>query len=128
MNEKAKRPVTIDSMRRASISADGATYPLLIGRAERLAKALLPNVTSEIEADERSRWVVLELLNDVTERSGRADANERVITRDEVLRLLSTPQDRIPTKAWDDELEGDLLRISSCSGRRATGCTRDVQA
>lgn len=105
MAEKAKRPVDMEPMTRAAITVDEATYPMLIGRAEQQAKSLLVNVTGASETDERSRWVVLELLNAVTERSGRSDPDKRVITRDEVLQLLSTPQEHIPSKAWDDDLK-----------------------
>lgn len=105
MSEKAKRPVDVEPMSRAEIYAEQVTYPTLIGRAEQRAKSLLTNVTGASEAEERSRWVVLELLNSVTERSGRNDPDERVITREEVLRLLSTPREHIPSKAWDDDLK-----------------------
>lgn len=105
MSEKAKRAVDTEPMRRASIAVDDAPYPVLIARAEQQAKALLTNVAGEAEAEERSRWVVLELLNAVTDRSGRGDPDERVITREEVLQLLSTPQEHIPSKSWGDDLK-----------------------
>jgi energy-coupling factor transporter ATP-binding protein EcfA2 len=105
MTKKAKRAVDVGPMGRAWVSVDDATYPMLIERAEQQAKALLTNVTGGAEAEERSRSVVLELLNAITERSGRGEPNERVITRDEVLQLLSTPQEHIPSKAWADDLK-----------------------
>ncbi|MGE2818130.1 AAA family ATPase [Mycobacterium heidelbergense] len=100
--------VSDDSLTRASIRAEELAYADLISGAQIRARALLLNVTSEAEAEERGRWVVLELVNMITERSGLLDENARIITRDEVLQLLATPQDRIPTKQWDDALKRDF--------------------
>ncbi|BCZ24055.1 ATP-binding protein [Mycobacterium senriense] len=108
ISEKAKRAVDTEPMRRASIAVDDAPYPVLIARAEQQAKSLLTNVTGEAEAEERGRWVVLELLNAVTDRSGRGDPDERVIKREEVLQLLSTPQEHIPSKSWGDDLKAEF--------------------
>lgn len=104
LSEKAKSPYMLEAMRRASISSDPSGYQSLIERAEVVAKGLLLNVTSEAEAKERGRWVVLELLNLVTERSGLHDPDDRFIYREEVIGLLATPQDRIPTTSWDADL------------------------
>lgn len=98
--------VSDESLTRASIRAEGLAYADLIDAAQTNARALLPNVTSAAEAEERGRWVVLELVNMVTERSGLADYAARVITREEVLALLATPQDHIPSTKWDAELKG----------------------
>jgi energy-coupling factor transporter ATP-binding protein EcfA2 len=98
--------VSDESLSRASIRAEGLAYADLIDAAQTCARALLPNVTSAAEAEERGRWVVLELVNMVTERSGLADDAARVITRDDVLALLATPQDHIPSTQWDAELKG----------------------
>ncbi|MCE5290227.1 MAG: ATP-binding protein [Nocardiaceae bacterium] len=100
--------VSDDSLTRAVIRAEVLAYADLISGAQTRAQALLLNVTSKAEAEERGRWVVLELVNMITERSGLPDENARLITRDEVLQLLATPQDRIPTKQWDDALKGEF--------------------
>lgn len=97
--------VSDESLMRASIRAEGLDYADLIDAAQMRARALLPNVTSAAEAEERGRWVVLELVNTVTERSGLADDDARIITRDEVLALLATPQDHIPSTKWDAALK-----------------------
>ncbi|MFF7945029.1 hypothetical protein ACFZC5_35590 [Nocardia gamkensis] len=97
--------VSDESLMRASIRAEGLAYADLIDAAQTRARALLPNVTSTAEAEERGRWVVLELVNTVTERSGLADDAARIITRDEVLALLATPQDHIPSTQWDASLK-----------------------
>lgn len=97
--------VSDDSLMRASIRAEGVAYADLIDAAQTRARALLPNVTSAAEAEERGRWVVLELINMVTERSGLADDAARVISRDEVLGMLATPQDHIPSTQWDAALK-----------------------
>ncbi|MEE6169863.1 MULTISPECIES: ATP-binding protein [unclassified Mycolicibacterium] len=97
--------VSDDSLTRASIRAEGLAYSDLIDLAQARARALLPNVTSAAEAEERGRWVVLELVNMVTERSGLPDDSARLITRDEVLALLATPQDHIPSTQWDAALK-----------------------
>ncbi|NDJ90741.1 ATP-binding protein [Mycolicibacter kumamotonensis] len=108
--------VSDDSLARASIRAEDLAYADLIGDAQSRAKALLLNVISEAEADERGRWVVLELVNMITERSGLPDKNARIITRDEVLQLLATPQDRIPTKQWGDELKKEFCAsVPTCA-------------
>src|SRR4029078_1408079 len=83
---------------------DEATYQILIERAETVARAWLLNVTSEAGAIERGRWGGLGLMNMVMGKTGRPDPDDRFITRDEVIRLLATPQDRIPTTAWNEEL------------------------
>jgi hypothetical protein len=62
--EKAKGVVDLDTMRRAEIVVDEADYGQLIERAQQRAKTLLPNVTGAAEAEERGRWVILELLID----------------------------------------------------------------
>lgn len=98
--------VSDESLAQASIRSEGLAYADLIDAAQTRARALLPNVTSTAEAEERGRWVVLELVNMVTERSGLADDAARVITRDEVLALLATPQDYIPSTQWDADLKG----------------------
>jgi hypothetical protein len=100
--------VSDDSLTRASIRAEDLAYADLISDAQTRAQALLLNVTSEAEAEERGRWVVLELVNMITERSGLPDEDARIIARDEVLQLLATPQDRIPTKHWNDALKRDF--------------------
>jgi hypothetical protein len=132
MSTKVKKPVVIDTMRRASISSDEGTFQILIERAETVARALLLSVTSEVEAVERGRWVVLELLNMVTEKSGLPDPDDRFITRDDVVRLLATPQDRIPTTAWNEglratfhasvlsQVSSDLVELSCKSDPFAT--------
>jgi hypothetical protein len=97
--------VSDESLMRASIRAEGLAYADLIDVAQTRARALLLNVTSTAEAEERGRWVVLELVNMVTERSGLADDAARIITRDEVLALLATPQDHIPSTHWDAALK-----------------------
>ncbi|GAB4662625.1 hypothetical protein MOKP64_49570 [Mycobacterium avium subsp. hominissuis] len=97
--------VSDESLTRASIRAEGLAYADLIDEAQTRARALLPNVTSTAEAEERGRWVVLELVNMITERSGLPDDTARVITRDEVLALLATPQDHIPSTRWDTVLK-----------------------
>ncbi|MCH9732324.1 MAG: ATP-binding protein [Actinomycetia bacterium] len=97
--------VSDESLMRASVRAEGLAYPDLLAAAQTRARALLPNVTSTSEAEERGRWVVLELLNMVTERSGLADDAARIITRDEVLALLATPQDHTPSAQWDAALK-----------------------
>lgn len=97
--------VSDESLTRASIRAEGLAYADLIDAAQTRARALLPNVTSTAEAEERGRWVVLELVNMVTERSGLPDETARIITRDEVLALLATPQDHIPSTQWDTALK-----------------------
>ena len=53
--------------------------------------------------------MALELLHIVTDRSGRASSDERFINRTEVLELLSTPQDSLPTTAWATELKEAFL-------------------
>ena len=80
----------------------------LIDAAQTHARALLPNVTSTAEVEERGRWVVLELVNMVTERSGLVDEAARIITRDEVLALLATPQDHVPSRQWDAALKSNF--------------------
>lgn len=100
--------VSDDSLKRASIRAEGLAYTDLIDAAQARARALLPSVTSTAEAEERGRWVVLELVNMVTERSGLPDDSARLITRDEVLALLSTPQDHIPSTQWDTALKSQF--------------------
>jgi energy-coupling factor transporter ATP-binding protein EcfA2 len=102
--------VSDESLMRASIRAERLTYADLIHAAQKRARALLPNVTSKAEVEERGRWVVLELVNMVTERSGLADEAARIITRDEVLELLATPQDHIPSTQW-----GALLKSRFCA-------------
>ena len=107
--EKAKSPINLDVVRRAEIVVDKASYSSLIGRAQATAKSLVPNVTGPAEAAERSRWVVLELLSMVTGRSGESEGAQRFITRDEVLELLATPQDRLPTAGWTADLKSAFL-------------------
>jgi hypothetical protein len=107
--EKAKKPVNLQTMRRAEVTAEMAGYAALIDTAIQRAKALLPNVSGPAEADERSRWVALELLNIVTDRSGKSDRTQRFITRDEVLRLLATARDHITTRSWDDDLRATFI-------------------
>lgn len=102
--------VSDESLMRASIRAEGLAYADLIDAAQTRARALLPNVTSTAEVEERGRWVVLELVNMVTERSGLADDAARIITRDEVLALLATPQDHIPSTQW-----GAALKSKFCA-------------
>jgi hypothetical protein len=97
------------TMARARITVEEASYLSLIEDAEKAARSLLDNVSGEAEASERGRWVVLELLNLVTYRSGLGDPADRLITRDEVLALLATPRDRIPTAAWNDDMKGAFL-------------------
>lgn len=103
--ENAKSEYDLEVVRRAAIVVDNATYNALFGRARVRAKSQLANVSGPAEADERSRWVVLELLNLITDRSGQVDGADRFITRDEVLQLLATPQDRLPTTSWTDEFK-----------------------
>ncbi|SUE94988.1 dsDNA nuclease domain-containing protein [Mycolicibacterium tokaiense] len=114
--------VNDESLTRASIRAEGLAYADLIDVAQARAKALLPNVTSTAEAEERGRWVVLELLNMITERSGLTNAATRVITRDEVLVLLSTPRDHIPSTQWDAELKSKF-----CASVRARPVASPVE-
>ena len=109
MNERALGPVEMEAMARAKVSVEETPYLKIIEIAEGQAGALLPNVSGAAEAEERGRWVVLELLNAVTDRSGRANPAERLITRDEVLAFLSTPRDRIPTTAWDEDMKAAFL-------------------
>ena len=107
--QNADTEVDVGAVSRASVVVDDVTYNALIARAQDRAKALLPNVSSPAEAEERSRWVALELLHIVTDRSGRASSDERFINRTEVLELLSTPQDSLPTTAWATELKEAFL-------------------
>ncbi|UNB50923.1 hypothetical protein [Mycolicibacterium sp. YH-1] len=107
--KKAKSKVDLDVVRRAEIVVDKASYSSLIGRAQATAKSLIPNVTGPAEAAERSRWVVLELLSMVTGRSGEPEAARRFIARDEVLELLATPQDRIPTTRWTTDFKSTFI-------------------
>ena len=107
--QNADAGVDLGAVSRASVVVDDVTYNVLIARAQERAKALLPNVSSPAEAEERSRWVALELLHIVTDRSGRASSDERFIARTEVLELLSTPQDSLPTTAWGTELKEAFL-------------------
>jgi hypothetical protein len=109
IGDQAPNNFDIATMARAQVSVEEASYLTLIETAENEARSLLPNVSGEAEAAERGRWVVLELLNAVTHRSGLADPAARVITRDEVLALLSTPRDRIPTLAWNDDMKEAFL-------------------
>ena len=106
---KAKRVIDISVVRRAEIVIDDVTYNMLFKRAQAKARPLIPNVSGPAEADERSRWVVLELLHMVTDRSGQPDASRRFITKAEVLALLSTPQDRIPTQSWSADLKKSFI-------------------
>lgn len=107
--QKADADTDPGAISRASIVVDDVTYNALIARAQERAKALLPNVSSPTEADERSRWVALELLHMVTDRSGLESSDDRFIARAEVLELLSTPQDSLPTTAWGTELKDAFL-------------------
>jgi hypothetical protein len=110
IGEQATEEFDIATMARAGVSVEDASYLSLIEIAEKDARSLLDSVSGELEAVERGRWVVLELLNIVTHRSGLADPAERLISRDEVLTLLATPRDRIPTTAWDDDMRAAFLQ------------------
>ncbi|WP_280255471.1 hypothetical protein [Nocardia wallacei] len=105
-------PISIagrDSLARASAIVDGDTYSALITRAEKRAIALLPNVSGVGEAEERGRWVVLELLNMITSRSGESDPDDRLIAKQEIYDLICTPRERIKTLNWDEKLRSSFL-------------------
>jgi hypothetical protein len=105
-------PISIDgrnSLGRASILVDSDAYTALIERAEKRATTLIPNVSGISEAEERARWVVLELLNIVTKRSGDGDPSNRIITKQEVWDYLCTPRDRIKTLNWDNAMKDAFL-------------------
>lgn len=107
--QQANADIDLGAVSRASIMVDDVTFNGLFERGQHRAKALIPNVSNPAEADERGRWVALELLRMITERSGLASSAERYIIRAEVLELLSTPQDNLPTVTWGDELKAAFL-------------------
>lgn len=98
-----------NALGRASIIVDDAVYTAIIARSEKRAIALIPNVSGAAEAEERGRGVVLELLNSVTERSGDANPDNRIITKEEVWAYLCTPLDRIKTLSWGKSLKNTFL-------------------
>ncbi|MFJ9365204.1 AAA family ATPase [Nocardia sp. NPDC101769] len=94
-----------DVCRRATIIADTPGFDTLIDSAAGRVVALLPNVSGELEAEERSVGVVLEILRIVVGRSGETDPHARVITRDEIVRLLHDRDEYVPTATWSEELK-----------------------
>lgn len=98
-----------NSLSRVSIAIDDAAYIDIIERSQKHAVTLLPNVSGAPEAEERARWVVLELLNSVTGRSGDGDSNNRIITKQEVWDYLCTPLDNLKTLNWNDALKNSFL-------------------
>lgn len=109
MLQNASTSVDLDAVGRASIVIDDASYNSLFERARLRARSLLINVSSDAEAEERSRSVTLELLHMVTERSGRCDDAQRFIYPSEVLELLARPQDHLPTVQWGPNLKDAFL-------------------
>ncbi|WP_327100273.1 ATP-binding protein [Nocardia vinacea] len=98
-------PLDFDVCRRATIVADTPGFDTLIDSAARRAAGLLPHVSSEMEAEERSVGVVLEILRIVVGRSGETDPQARIVTRAEVVSLLGDRVEYVPTVTWSDELK-----------------------
>jgi hypothetical protein len=122
---KASGSVDLEAVSRARIVVDNATYNALFERARLRARSLLTNVSSAAEADERSRSVTLELLHMVTDRSGRSDDSERIISASEVIEMLARPQDHLPTTLWGNDLKAAFL-ASVLSADDADGDTLDL--
>ncbi|MBD0861530.1 ATP-binding protein [Gordonia sp. zg691] len=104
--------VTLDAdvCSRATIEPDTPGFDSLIETAADRTTALLPTVTGEREAEERSAGVVLEVLRWVVARSGQPDSADRTITRQEVLELLAHEAEYVATTTWSADLKQALVK------------------
>ncbi|MDR7172538.1 hypothetical protein J2W56_006303 [Nocardia kruczakiae] len=117
-----------DVCRRATIVADTPGFDTLINSAGIRAAGLLPNVSGEVESEERSVGVVLEILRIVVGRSGKANPDARRIHRTEVIELLSDRHEYVPTATWSNELKRGFTTATQRSSQQGIGlmCLADT--
>ncbi|MCR8899508.1 hypothetical protein NWF34_21455 [Gordonia sp. GONU] len=102
--------VDLNACRRAFIDANAEGFDTLLDEAVRLATNLLPAVTGEAEAEERSMYVVLELLRLVVGRSGLSEVDRRVVTSADVWSILNENREYVRTNTWNIKARSDYIR------------------
>lgn len=106
----SKGALSEDDCKRARIISNTSDVTATLEESIQVARNLLPNVTSNDEAEARSAWVVLSLLREVVEKSGENDPHNRLITRAEVVAILADDRDFVAGADWSNRIKSDYIR------------------